>query len=264
MNHNIFLDITCDVSPLENALGTGEVLRELVPHFEDFAHATRVVPGVVTHRRLVSVGPSVALLRYLQQVQVEAFLCGYLMGSVVRTESELEVTSVVRRQLHSDRYLRLLLILANYYPISVFSSGFVRPGLKWITQHKIYNQIINQTISFLNLLITVYPGSFFILFSGVSFGLVTSKRSFLIWVTKALVSFGKEISSDRLKRRSIFASFLYGLYRIFSRRVIINQTNVGLFMMASRRGILSEVLSRDRLARSRYSLLKIKPHYLRF
>lgn len=112
--------ISSHVSPLKDALPTGQILRQLVMHLEDLTAGARIV--------LVVLGHDVD-----QQMLVEAGLGGGFLPVVIGAHPELEVAHVIGGQLHADLDDLVLGVLPCDDALSVHSAGFVRP---WLNNRK--------------------------------------------------------------------------------------------------------------------------------
>lgn len=107
--------ISSHVSPLKNALGASQIVRQFVESLEDLVSWA----GIISDR---------AILRP-KQMLVQAILVDFLVLVGHRTCTELEVTVVIRCEFHTDRYHRTRSVLSHYHTISVFATCLVQTRL---------------------------------------------------------------------------------------------------------------------------------------
>jgi len=104
--------VGCNVPPLENTLGAGQILWQLVLCFKDsVARSWKIT-------RPNSVAP-------LQKIPVKAGLGGRFSRVVVWTEAELKVTHVVRCQLYPDLDGLALSVLSGDHSTTISASSFI-------------------------------------------------------------------------------------------------------------------------------------------
>lgn len=107
--------ISGHVSPLKNALGASQIVRQFVESLEDLVSWPRIISDRSIFRP--------------KQMLVQAILVHFLVLVGHRTRTELEVTVVIRREFHTDRYHRACSILSHYHTISVFATCLVQTRL---------------------------------------------------------------------------------------------------------------------------------------
>lgn len=107
--------ISGHVSPLKNALGASQIVRQFIESLEDLVSWPRIISDRSIFRP--------------KQMLVQAILVHFFVLVRHRTRTELEVTVVIRREFHTDRYHRACSILSHYHTISVFATCLVQTRL---------------------------------------------------------------------------------------------------------------------------------------